>query len=184
MTPPSGRRRVLDMASAIIHDNQAASAEHSETAGPSADGSARLRLDPALPGQLGISGGWWPRSRDAGAELPAMLTELSAQAGRVRRVALQMDAFSDIPHLIMINGRPVHVAWFRSMDPMTINMTMAARDNLTLLVVPPGASADTAAEALRLAAASSGTERPEEILASAGITSDVPARSQPASLTG
>ncbi len=113
-----------------------------------------------------------------------MLTELSAQAGRVRRVALQLDAFSDIPHLIMINGRPVHVAWFRSMDPMTVNMTMATRGNLTLLVIPPGASADNAAEALRLAAASPRTEQPEDILASAGITSDIPARSQLASLTG
>lgn len=113
-----------------------------------------------------------------------MLAELSAQAGRVRRVALQVDAFSDVPHLIMVNGRPVHVAWFRSMDPMTINMTMAARDNITLLVIPPGASADNAAEALRLAAASPRTERPEEILASAGITSDVAPRSRPASLTG
>jgi hypothetical protein len=166
------------MATAITQAASSASAE------PAAEGDARLSVDPAHPGQLGISGGWWPRSRDAAAELPAMLTELSARAGRIRRVALQLDAFSDIPHLITINGRPVHVAWFRSMDPMTINMTMAARDNLTLLVVPPGASADNAAEALRLAAASSGTERPEEILASAGITSDVPARSRPASLTG
>ena len=169
------------MASAIVHDTQAASSASAEPAG---EGDARLSLDPALPGQLGISGGWWPRSRDAGAELPAMLTELSAQAGRVRRVALQVDAFSDIPHRVMVNGRPVHVAWFRSMDPLTINMTMAARDNITLLVIPPGASADSAAEALRLAAASSRTKQPEEILASAGITSDVAPRSRPASLTG
>ena len=161
------------MAPAIIHATQAASSTSAE---PAADGDARLRLDPALPGQMGISGGWWPRSRDAGAELPAMLTELSVQAGRVRRVALQVDAFSDVPHLIMINGRPVHVAWFRSMDPTTVNMTMATRDNLTLLVIPPGASADSAAEALRLAARPR-TEQPEDILASAGITSDIPARS-------
>lgn len=181
MTPPPRRRRVLVMAPAVTHATQAASPTSAEPAG---EDDARLSLDPALPGQLGISGGWWPRSRDAGAELPAMLAELSAQAGRVRRVALQVDAFSDIPHLIMINGRPVHVAWFRSMDPMTVNMTMAARDNLTLLVIPPGASADSAAEALRLAAASSRTKQPEEILASAGITSDIPARSRPESLTG
>src|ERR1700742_2101223 len=104
------------MTSAITNDPQATSSAPAE---PSEPGAARLSLDPALPGQLGISGGWWPRSRDAGAELPGMLTELSALAGRIRRVALQVDAFSDVPHLIMINGRPVHVAWFRSMDPMT-----------------------------------------------------------------
>ena len=64
------------------------------------------------------------------------------------------------PILIMINGYLVHVAWFRSMAPMTINMTMAARDNLTLLVIPPGASVDNAGEVLRLAAASPRSERP------------------------
>ena len=161
------------MTSAITNDPQATSSAPAE---PSEPGAARLSLDPALPGQLGISGGWWPRSRDAGAELPGMLTELSALAGRIRRVALQVDAFSDIPRRVMINGRPVHVAWFRSMDPTTVNMTMATRDNLTLLVIPPGASADNAAEALRLAARPR-TEQPEDILASAGITSDIPARS-------
>ena len=164
------------MAPAIVHDTQAAS---SASAGPSAPGATRLSLDPALPGQGGINGGWWPRSRDARAELPGMLTELSARAGRVRRVALQVDAFSDIPHLITIEGRPVHVAWFRSMDPQTINLTMAARDNLTLLVIPPQASADSGAEALRLAAASSRTRRPQEILTTAASRPTPPPASGP-----
>ena len=57
----------------------------------------RLTLDPARPQRGGISGGWWPRSLDAGAELPAMLTELSPLAGRVSRVAVQVDAFGNIP---------------------------------------------------------------------------------------
>jgi hypothetical protein len=56
--------------------------------------------------------------------------------------------------------------------------------NLTLLVIPAQASADSAAEALRLAAASSRSQRPREILATAGITSDVAVGFRPASLTG
>ena len=103
-------------------------------------GEVRLSLDPALAERRGINGAWWPRSRDAAAELPAMLGELSARAGRVSRVALQADAFSNIPHWLIAGGHTIHVAWFRSMNTDTINMTMAFRDNLTLLVVPPQAA--------------------------------------------
>ena len=100
----------------------------------------RLSLDPALAGRRGINGAWWPYSRDAAAELPAMLGELSARAGRVSRVAVPVDAFSNIPHRLIAGGHTIRVAWFRSMNTDTINMTMAFRDNLTLLVVPPQAS--------------------------------------------
>ncbi len=131
----------------------------------------RLTLDPALPQRGAISGGWWPRSLDAGAELPAMLTELSPLAGRVSRVAVQVDAFGNIPHQLMVGGRKVHVAWFRAMDPHTISLTMAGRDRLTLLVVPPEATPASGAEALRLAADGHFSRRPEEILAAASVES-------------
>ena len=131
----------------------------------------RLTLDPALPQRGGISGGWWPRSLDAGAELPAMVTELSPLVGRVSRVAVQADAFGNIPHQLMVGGRKVHVAWFRAMDPHTISLTMAGRDRLNLLVVPPQATPASGAEALRLAADGHSSRRPEEILAAAGVES-------------
>jgi hypothetical protein len=134
-------------------------------------GEVRLSLDPALAGRRGINGAWWPYSRDAAAELPAMLGELSTRAGRVSRVAVQVDAFSNIPHRLIADGHTIRVAWFRSMNTDTINMTMAFRDNLTLLVVPPQASPAHAAEALRMASAAHPTGRPQEILAAAGITS-------------
>jgi Family of unknown function (DUF5994) len=136
-----------------------------------ADEGQRLTLDPALPQRGGISGGWWPRSRDAGAELPAMLTELSPLAGRVSRVAVQVDAFGNIPHQLIVGGRKVHVAWFRAMDPHTVSLTLAGRDRLTLLVVPPQAAPASGAEALRLAADGHSSRRPEEILAAAGVES-------------
>ncbi len=137
---------------------------------PQAPGGSRLTLDPALPQRGAISGGWWPRSRDAGAELPAMLTELTARAGPVSRVALPVDAFSDIPRQLIIGGRTVHIAWFRAMNTHTINMTMSGRDSLTLLVIPPQAAPDGAMEALRLAAAGGHTGRAQDILAAAGVT--------------
>ncbi len=134
-----------------------------------APGEARLALDPAGAGRRGISGAWWPRSRDAAAELPWLLAELSTRAGRVSRVALQADAFTNIPHQLTVGGRKIHVAWFRHMNMHTVSLTMADRDYLTLLVVPPSASPLAAAQALRQAASGDPAGQPEAILAGVGI---------------
>jgi hypothetical protein len=55
----------------------------------------------------------------------------------VSRVALQAGAFDNIPHKLTVGGRKVHVAWFRYMNANTVILTMANRDDLVLLVVPP-----------------------------------------------
>jgi len=93
----------------------------------------------------------------------------TARAGRMSRVALQVDAFSNIPRQLIIGGGTVHVAWFRAMNTHTINMTMPGRDSLTLLVIPPQAAPTSAMEALRLAAAGGYTGRAQDILAAAGV---------------
>jgi Family of unknown function (DUF5994) len=131
----------------------------------------RLSLGPATGRQTGagIHGGWWPRSRDAAAELPGLIAELTGQAGSVRRVVLQADAFSNIPPRLDIGGRKVAVAWFRYMNKHTVILTMASRDDLVLLVIPPRASQEAATEALRLAASGRRVGPPEAILAAAGI---------------
>jgi hypothetical protein len=134
-----------------------------------APGRARLSLDPAIVRRAGIHGGWWPRSRDAAAELPGLIAELSTRAGRVSRVALQADAFCNIPHKLTVGGRKVPVAWFRYMNRHTAIVTMAGRDDLVLLVIPPRASAEAAVEALRLAASGRRAGSPESVLAAVGI---------------
>jgi Family of unknown function (DUF5994) len=130
---------------------------------------ARLSLDPATVRQAGIHGGWWPRSRDAAAELPGLIAELSTRAGRVSRVGLQADAFGNIPHKLTVSGRKVPVGWFRYMNKHTVILTMAGRDDLVLLVIPPLASPEAAVEALGLAASGRRAGPPEAILAAAGI---------------
>ncbi len=132
----------------------------------------RLSLDPAGARRDGINGGWWPRGRDAGLELPGLIAELNARAGRVSRVALPASAFSNIPQQLAVGGRKVHVAWFRYMNVHTVLLTMASHDDLVLLVVPPGASPEAAAEALRRAAAGGPAVPPQAILAAAGIATD------------
>jgi hypothetical protein len=78
----------------------------------------RLSLVPSTALHAGLGGGWWPRSRDATAELPGLINELSTRVGRVSRVALQVDAFDNIPHKLAAGGRKVHVAW-RTSSPVT-----------------------------------------------------------------
>jgi len=133
---------------------------------------ARLSLDPTGGKRDGISGGWWPLSRDAALELPGLIAELNARAGRVSRVGLPVSAFGNIPRRLTVGERKVHVAWFRYMNMHTVLLTMASHDDLVLLVVPPDAIPETAAEALRLAASGGPAMLPQAILAAAGIATD------------
>jgi hypothetical protein len=127
-------------------------------------------LDPATVRHAGIHGGWWPRSRDAAAELPGLIAEPSTRAGRVSRLAPQADAFGNIPPRLTVGGRKVPAAWFRYMNKHTAILTMAGRDDLVLLVIPPKASPAAAAEALELAASGRRPGSPEAILEAASIT--------------
>jgi hypothetical protein len=86
------------------HDIKTTSPKTPDRAPPDGRGSAWT------PRQARIHGGWWPRSRDATAELPAILTEMSSRAGRASRIALQVEAFSNIPYQLTVSGRKVHVA--------------------------------------------------------------------------
>jgi hypothetical protein len=141
------------------------------TAAQASANGARLSLRPATAPQAGLGGGWWPRSRDATAELPGLLAELSGRVGRVSRVALPADAFDNIPHQLTVGGRKVRVAWFRYMNINTVLLTMADRDDLVLLVVPPLTLPATAAQALR-AASNPGAGPADAILAAAGLAGD------------
>ncbi len=132
------------------------------------DGEARLSLGPAPLWPGSVSGAWWPRSRDASAELPGLAGAVTSAAGHVSRVAVQADAFGNIPHRVNLGGRKVPVAWFRSMNRDTVSLTMAGRDDLVLLVVPPQASAASAQRALETAAAGSGTGDARAMLTAAG----------------
>jgi hypothetical protein len=154
------------MALTSVPDTSASTARAREPATPD---KPRLSLDATMPPGTGLNGGWWPYSRDAGAELPGLIAELNTRAGRVSRVALQADAFADIPHLLLAGGRKVHVAWFRYMNTHTVSLTMAAGYRLTLLVVPPQAGQAAGAAALSRAASGRHAGSPEAILTDAGI---------------
>jgi Family of unknown function (DUF5994) len=138
-------------------------------AGQSAPPALRLRLDPALAHGGILDGGWWPRSRDPDAELPSLIAGLKSSLGVITRVALNLDAWDSAPRQVVIDGRRVHVGWFRAMNAHTIGVTRAFRDRFVLLVVPPEATAMAAATAMAMAADATNSSRPADILAASGI---------------
>ena len=139
---------------------------------PPAPPGLRLQLDPTRAGTGAVDGGWWPRSRDPDAELSGLIASLDASLGPITRVALNLEAWDTAPRRVAVNGRRVHVGWFRHMDPETIGVTRAGQDRVALLVIPPQATTAAAGIAMAMAADAANSARPADILAAAGIGED------------
>jgi Family of unknown function (DUF5994) len=151
------------------------SSDHTTAVPPavqSAPPGLRLRLDPALAREGVLDGGWWPRSRDPDAELPDLIAGLDSSLGAITRVALNLDAWDSSPRRVAIDGRRVHVGWFRAMNAHTIGVTRAFQDRFVLLIVPPEATPAAAAMAMAMAADATNSARPADILAASGIADD------------
>lgn len=138
-------------------------------AGQSAPPALRLRLDPTLARGGSLDGGWWPRSRDPDAELPSLIAGLESSLGVITQVALNLDAWDSAPRQVVVDGRRVHVGWFRAINAHTIGVTSASRDRFVLLVVPPQATTAAAATAMAMAADPTNSARPADLLAASGI---------------
>lgn len=146
------------------------------SARPSKSSVSRLCLCPTVPTHGILDGGWWPRSRDPAVELPKLIADLNDhgdQLGIVIRVALNLTAWDSAPHRTAIGDRIVPVGWLDALDLDTIALTTTRHDRITLLVVPPEVSADSAAAALALAALEDNCATASAILAASEIgTSD------------
>ncbi|MDX3639426.1 DUF5994 family protein [Streptomyces sp. MB09-02B] len=123
--------------------------------------SVRLALKPVgpSPGQVGLDGAWWPRSRDLSAELPALADVLDPLWGRITRIAVNPRYWPIIPQRIFVNGHVVKVGWFTTeLDPHMILLLSGTSGRWDLLVIPPEVSATSAA---RLMAAASASTTPQ-----------------------
>jgi hypothetical protein len=103
------------------------------------------------------AGVWWPRSRDAGTELGALLPQVSDHlGGSVTRVSLNISAWdADQPRRLRVRDHLVRLGWFRTMDPATVTLACSGGARVTLRAVPPELDPDEARELLRGASGSS-----------------------------
>jgi Family of unknown function (DUF5994) len=136
------------------------SAPHSA---PSNHEHLRLRLKPRGPVSGFVDGGWWPRSRDLPAELPALLAVLAVRLGAVERVSYHLEDWGPVPRRITVDGRLVRLAGYRSLHPATIDV-LSAGHRVTLLVVPPETTAHTAHGVLMAAGRRANTDRIDALL--------------------
>jgi hypothetical protein len=121
---------------------------------PPAAGDVRLVW---APGGTPPSATWWPRTRDAGTELRAVLPPVSDRlGGPVTRVSLNIGAWNaEQPRRLQVGDRLVRLGLFHSLDPATVTLARSGDPRVTLHVLAPELDADAAGELLREASRSS-----------------------------
>ncbi|MCO1654029.1 DUF5994 family protein [Pseudonocardia humida] len=111
----------------------------------------RLKLKPRTPDPTGFfDGGWWPRSRDLVAEVPALLAVLGVRLGRVERVGYRISDWDPTPRRIVVDGGTVHLSGYLQRPARTLDV-IGRLHRVTLLVVPAETDPDLAHRALTAA---------------------------------
>jgi Family of unknown function (DUF5994) len=128
----------------------------------------RLRLKPKAATTGFVDGGWWPRSRDLAVELPGLLAVLAVRLGRIERVSYHLGDWDPTPARLSVEGGVVRLGGYRAQHADTVDV-LAARQRVTLLVVPPETSAPAAHDALMTAGHRGNTDNVEALLESRRI---------------
>ncbi|MCM2577815.1 DUF5994 family protein [Streptomyces meridianus] len=133
-------------------------------------GALLLRLATTRNREGILDGAWWPRSRDAGAQLPGLISALTEYLGSIDRVGLDARAWDEVPVRLVVDDRVVHVDSHPVGDD-TLLITCGDRDLFVLLVVPPDASPPAAREAMSRAVDVGNVAQAEQILVDTSIRS-------------
>ncbi|MEU0009002.1 DUF5994 family protein [Streptomyces sp. NPDC006314] len=136
-------------------------------------GCALLRLETTESREGVLDGAWWPRSRDVGAELPALLSALTGHLGPVTRVGLDTAAWEGLPTRIVVDDRVVHIDSFPVGDD-TVLITRGDQDVFSLLVIPPQATPEAAHAAMAQAVRADNISQAGQILIDTGSGQDPP----------
>jgi hypothetical protein len=120
---------------------------------PNRDGDGplgRLVWAPTIEGRR-LDGVWWPRTRDAVAELNALVPPVSEHLhGPVTRVSLNIDAWGpDQPRRLRIGDGLVRLGWFHTLDAATVTLGRGTYERVSLLVIPPDIDPATGHNLLR-----------------------------------
>ncbi|MFC7262988.1 DUF5994 family protein [Streptomyces lutosisoli] len=137
---------------------------------PSSSPSSALRLSLAPAGSAPalLDGAWWPRSRDLGAELPALTAVLDPLWGRITRVTVNPVHWPVVPRKVPVAGHVVKVGWFRAeQDPHELMLLSYHVGRWNLLVVPPQTPPASAAWLMAAASDPLGTSTASRLMAEA-----------------
>ena len=165
--PRAGPPRMIPHGNAGTARTSPCAAAGEPSAIPTGLPAARVMFDSALIRHGAVDGGWWPRSRNALTELPALIAALNARPGvRVQRLAVHRDEWDEIPHQITADGSHcVRVDWFTTIPRHTVSVTAAdGRAPIALLVVPPDTPTVIAWDQMSIAATNPGAPQTAGIL--------------------
>lgn len=123
----------------------------------------RLRLKQRTPATGFVDGGWWPWTRDLPTEVAALRLALAARVGPVESVSYNLADWGPAPRKVTIDGSQVRLAGYRSQHPDTVDV-FGVRERVTLLVVPPEATAQAAHRSLMAAGGRANTDSIEALL--------------------
>jgi hypothetical protein len=99
----------------------------------------RLRLSDAdRPHPL--DGGWWPQSRDLGAELAQLVNEFPSERARIVKATYSPPDWDDAPKRVTTARGYIETTGFRQDFSPVLIVTTSDRHKLCLLVIPPDAS--------------------------------------------
>jgi hypothetical protein len=143
------------------------------TDGNPPEASARLHLMSAHPSegrpQSTLDGAWWPRSRELAREVPLLVAEFAELGVRVTRFVYHPSLWLIAPSKVRVDGRTVHLGWFREIDPNLITLRTSQDERIELLVIPPEATADVAGRASEAAAEPRNDQSPTDVLSNAAV---------------
>ena len=130
----------------------------------------RLRLKPewheASPRPRGhVDGGWWARTADLSAELPGLLTVLSARLESIERVVYDVSGWAPQPSRLPFHGRSIRLDSFPFHRRGILYVIGVNGSRIALLVVPPDTDPDHAQVIVATAAQPSNESTVADLLA-------------------
>jgi hypothetical protein len=115
-----------------------------------------------------VDAGWWPRSWDLSAELPALFESFSTAGRDMTRIAYNLDTWNLAPRRMIIEGQRIHLGGYHKQSPLLVSISDARHhDTADLLVIPFDTDDAIAERLLELACEPDNISRPEEMFEAA-----------------
>ncbi len=111
----------------------------------------RLQLKPYRSISEHIDGAWWPRSTNLVEELPDLVMAVADRLGRAVMVGYRRNGWHETPALADIDGHTIELLGFTSDEPSSVIVIGEDGRHITLHVIRPDATAETARQALQRA---------------------------------